>query len=223
MHVAQLFIAWRLQNLAVALQNRMSEVLHVDIHPGAKIGRGMLIDHATGVVHSRANHPVLSNVCDAVRLLSRCSQTNRQCNEAHKMFAGVVPPSMQWCPAMAFCPQSNRQRTRTYTSAPPRRHRAMKHAAADGRQLTVPAVTRPQHRRSCFVCLLQRRLFSMTIVRLQVIGETAVIGDGVSLLHRVTLGGSGVRDGKRHPTLGTVQVPCVLTNPVQILPGAAYL
>ena len=37
---------------------------------------------------------------------------------------------------------------------------------------------------------------------LQVIGETAVIGDGVSLLHRVTLGGSGVADGKRHPTLG---------------------
>lgn len=38
------------QNLAVALQNRMSEVLHVDIHPGAQIGRGVLIDHATGVV-----------------------------------------------------------------------------------------------------------------------------------------------------------------------------
>ena len=29
-----------------------------------------------------------------------------------------------------------------------------------------------------------------------------MIGDGVSLLHRVTLGGSGVRDGKRHPTIG---------------------
>lgn len=34
----------------MALQNRMSEVLHVDIHPGAQIGRGVLIDHATGVV-----------------------------------------------------------------------------------------------------------------------------------------------------------------------------
>ena len=39
-----------MQNLAVALQNRMSEVLHVDIHPGAAIGQGVLIDHATGVV-----------------------------------------------------------------------------------------------------------------------------------------------------------------------------
>ena len=55
MHVAPAFLNFRastLQNLAVALQNRMSEVLHVDIHPGAKIGRGMLIDHATGVVRA---------------------------------------------------------------------------------------------------------------------------------------------------------------------------
>jgi len=36
--------------LALALQSRVSEVLHVDIHPGASIGRGVLIDHATGVV-----------------------------------------------------------------------------------------------------------------------------------------------------------------------------
>ena len=51
------------QNLAVALQNRMSEVLHVDIHPGAKIGRGVLIDHATGVVRIavifRCSRPLL--------------------------------------------------------------------------------------------------------------------------------------------------------------------
>ena len=32
------------------LQSRMSEVLHVDIHPAARIGRGILMDHATGVV-----------------------------------------------------------------------------------------------------------------------------------------------------------------------------
>ena len=39
-----------LQTLALALQSRVSEVLQVDIHPGARLGRGMLIDHATGVV-----------------------------------------------------------------------------------------------------------------------------------------------------------------------------
>eukprot|EP00210_Caulerpa_lentillifera_P000710 g687.t1 len=70
--------------LALALQSRISEVFHVDIHPAAVIGRGTFIDHATGVV----------------------------------------------------------------------------------------------------------------------IGETAVIHDNVSMLHHVTLGGSGTGSGKRHPTIG---------------------
>jgi len=70
--------------LAVALQSRMSEVFGVDIHPAATIGKGVMIDHATGVV----------------------------------------------------------------------------------------------------------------------VGETAVIGDNVSMLHHVTLGGSGTGVGVRHPTIG---------------------
>ncbi|CAI9088248.1 OLC1v1022528C1 [Oldenlandia corymbosa var. corymbosa] len=36
--------------LALLIQNRVSEVFAVDIHPGAQIGRGILLDHATGVV-----------------------------------------------------------------------------------------------------------------------------------------------------------------------------
>ncbi|MDX1432761.1 MAG: serine O-acetyltransferase [Gammaproteobacteria bacterium] len=36
--------------LALFLQNRTSEVFGVDIHPAARIGDGILIDHATGVV-----------------------------------------------------------------------------------------------------------------------------------------------------------------------------
>jgi serine O-acetyltransferase len=36
--------------LAVMIQNRVSEVFGVDIHPGAKIGSGILLDHATGIV-----------------------------------------------------------------------------------------------------------------------------------------------------------------------------
>lgn len=35
-----------------------------------------------------------------------------------------------------------------------------------------------------------------------VVGETAVIGDNVSILHHVTLGGSGTGRGRRHPTVG---------------------
>ncbi|KAG6428617.1 hypothetical protein SASPL_109793 [Salvia splendens] len=36
--------------LALALQARISDVFAVDIHPGARIGKGILFDHATGVV-----------------------------------------------------------------------------------------------------------------------------------------------------------------------------
>ncbi|MDP3789964.1 MAG: serine O-acetyltransferase EpsC, partial [Candidatus Omnitrophota bacterium] len=35
-----------------------------------------------------------------------------------------------------------------------------------------------------------------------VIGETAIIGDNVTLFQGVTLGGTGKEKGKRHPTLG---------------------
>jgi serine O-acetyltransferase len=35
-----------------------------------------------------------------------------------------------------------------------------------------------------------------------VVGETAVIGDHCSLLHGVTLGGSGKETGDRHPKIG---------------------
>lgn len=35
-----------------------------------------------------------------------------------------------------------------------------------------------------------------------VVGETAVIGNNVSMLHGVTLGGSGRRSGQRHPRVG---------------------
>ncbi|XP_059662405.1 serine acetyltransferase 1, chloroplastic-like [Cornus florida] len=38
------------RTLALLIQNRVSEVFAVDIHPGARIGRGILLDHATGVV-----------------------------------------------------------------------------------------------------------------------------------------------------------------------------
>lgn len=36
--------------LALALQSRISEFFGVDIHPAARIGEGILLDHATGVV-----------------------------------------------------------------------------------------------------------------------------------------------------------------------------
>ncbi len=38
------------EDLALYLQSRCSEVFGVDIHPAARIGRGIMIDHATSVV-----------------------------------------------------------------------------------------------------------------------------------------------------------------------------
>jgi serine O-acetyltransferase len=38
------------KDLALFLQNRISEQFQVDIHPAAKIGRGIMMDHATGIV-----------------------------------------------------------------------------------------------------------------------------------------------------------------------------
>ena len=38
------------QPLALYLQSRISEVFAVDIHPGARIGKGILFDHATSIV-----------------------------------------------------------------------------------------------------------------------------------------------------------------------------
>ena len=35
-----------------------------------------------------------------------------------------------------------------------------------------------------------------------VVGETAVVGDDVSMLHGVTLGGTGAQRGDRHPKIG---------------------
>lgn len=38
------------KELAFFLQNRISDVFGVDVHPAAKLGRGILFDHATGIV-----------------------------------------------------------------------------------------------------------------------------------------------------------------------------
>jgi serine O-acetyltransferase len=47
-----------------------------------------------------------------------------------------------------------------------------------------------------------------------VIGETAIVGDNVSMLHEVTLGGTGKQSGDRHPKVG---------NDVLIAAGAKIL
>jgi serine O-acetyltransferase len=56
-----------------------------------------------------------------------------------------------------------------------------------------------------------------------VIGETAEIGDRVTLYQGVTLGGTGFQPGKRHPTLGdnvTVGSGAKLLGPISVGDGA---
>ena len=56
-----------------------------------------------------------------------------------------------------------------------------------------------------------------------VIGETAEIGDRVTLYQGVTLGGTGLEPGKRHPTVGddvTVGAGAKLLGPISVGDGA---
>ena len=56
-----------------------------------------------------------------------------------------------------------------------------------------------------------------------VIGETAEIGDDVTLYHGVTLGGTSWKEGKRHPTLGNgvvVGAGAKILGPISIGEGA---
>ncbi len=56
-----------------------------------------------------------------------------------------------------------------------------------------------------------------------VIGETAEIGDHVTLYQGVTLGGTGFQRGKRHPTIGdnvTVGTGAKLLGPIEVGHGA---
>jgi serine O-acetyltransferase len=56
-----------------------------------------------------------------------------------------------------------------------------------------------------------------------VIGETAIVGDNVSMLHSVSLGGSGGGPGRRHPQVDDgvlIAAGAKLLGPIRIGPGA---
>ncbi|WCJ33058.1 serine acetyltransferase 2 2 [Euphorbia peplus] len=74
--------------LAILIQSRVSEVFSVDIHPGAKIGQGILFDHATGLVVGETavignNVSILHNVT--------LGGTGKACGDRHpKIGDGVL-------------------------------------------------------------------------------------------------------------------------------------
>ncbi|MEZ5483087.1 MAG: serine O-acetyltransferase [Porticoccaceae bacterium] len=76
------------QAMAMYLQNRASEIFAVDIHPAARIGGGIMIDHATGVVIGET-----TVIEDNVSMLHGVSLggTGKACGDRHpKIRAGVL-------------------------------------------------------------------------------------------------------------------------------------
>lgn len=74
--------------LALYLQNRSSELFGVDVHPAAKIGKGIMFDHATGVVVGET-----AVIEDNVSLLQGVTLggTGKDCGDRHpKIREGVM-------------------------------------------------------------------------------------------------------------------------------------
>jgi serine O-acetyltransferase len=81
---------WRRDRHAMALflQSRISELFAVDIHPAAKMGRGIMIDHGTGVVIGET-----AVVEDDVSMLHGVTLggTGKECGDRHpKIRRGVL-------------------------------------------------------------------------------------------------------------------------------------
>ena len=76
------------RDLASYLQSRISEVFSVDIHPAAKIGRGIMLDHATNIVIGET-----AVVSDMVSILHDVTLggTGKECGDRHpKVGRGVM-------------------------------------------------------------------------------------------------------------------------------------
>jgi len=74
--------------LALYLQNRSSELFGVDVHPAARIGKGIMFDHATGVVVGET-----AVIEDNVSLLQGVTLggTGKDCGDRHpKIREGVL-------------------------------------------------------------------------------------------------------------------------------------
>jgi len=75
-------------DLALYLQSLISEVFAVDIHPAARIGAGILLDHATGFVAGET-----SVIADNVSILHGVTLggTGKECGDRHpKIRSGVL-------------------------------------------------------------------------------------------------------------------------------------
>ncbi len=75
------------KSLAYFLQNRISVSFAVDIHPAAKIGSGVMLDHATGIVIGET-----ATVADNVSILQDVTLggTGKECGDRHPKIGACV-------------------------------------------------------------------------------------------------------------------------------------
>ncbi|MEH6575936.1 MAG: serine O-acetyltransferase [Amphritea sp.] len=76
------------ESLALYLQSRISSVFQVDIHPAAKIGKGVMFDHATGIVIGETC--VIENDVSILQSVT-LGGTGKECGDRHpKIREGVM-------------------------------------------------------------------------------------------------------------------------------------
>lgn len=83
----QLWINGR-KDLALFIQSRNSEVFSVDIHPAAKIGQGVMFDHATGIVVGET--AVIHNNVSIMQSVTLGGTGNEAGDRHPKVFEGVM-------------------------------------------------------------------------------------------------------------------------------------
>lgn len=86
--IAHLLWVEERKSLAFFLQNQISVVFGVDIHPAARIGKGIMLDHATGIVIGET-----AVVEDDVSILQSVTLggTGKECGDRHpKIRSGVL-------------------------------------------------------------------------------------------------------------------------------------
>ncbi|XP_042460826.1 probable serine acetyltransferase 1 [Zingiber officinale] len=74
--------------LALVLQSRVADVFGVDIHPAARVGRGVLLDHATGIVVSET--AVIGNHASILHHVTLGGTGKAACDRCPKVGDGVL-------------------------------------------------------------------------------------------------------------------------------------
>ncbi|XP_042466423.1 probable serine acetyltransferase 5 [Zingiber officinale] len=74
--------------LALVLQSRVADVFGVDIHPAARVGRGVLLDHATGIVVSET--AVIGNHVSILHHVTLGGTGKAACDRCPKVGDGVL-------------------------------------------------------------------------------------------------------------------------------------